>query len=134
MSVLCTVLWLWWLAPSYSPLVLRSGRHTYVRPNCWYDPCLPARPLCLHKGVLKGICRYNFRSVYYVFSKIHTSKSFNLSYIFGRHYRCPPQANVESYFVHTDTHSRQTDTQGNYCNPSRMRRGLITDSIDVAYL
>ena len=31
--------------------------------DCWCAPCLPASSLCLHKGVLKGVSRHNFRFV-----------------------------------------------------------------------
>ena len=80
------VLWLWRLAPSFSLLLLRSARHIYMRPNCWYTPCLPAR---LHKGVLKGIfltiTSSSIRSE--VSSKIHTSicHIFSVGTIAGRH-------------------------------------------------
>ena len=91
------VLKLWWLAPSFSLVVVRSDRHIYVRPNCRYAPCLQADPLRLHKGVLKGISCY----------QKHHQRPYighNIIIMFGMHYHWP-SANEGRLFQlerHTD--------------------------------
>ena len=50
-----------------------------MRPDCWYAQCLPASPLCLDKGVLKGISRYNFTRDLHV-KRVRTLNAMHAGY------------------------------------------------------